>query len=177
MTLDAWEFVRRFALHIVPKGLVRIRRFGLLAHRDRGERLALCRSLLAAPAEAAGVGDTVAEPPRPSGLSSEDAPATSCAVPVPPTVQPQPASATRIGVAVLAVLISLVVSSGDISWLPSLQAVRQRGSSSRIAARVVAWAGCKRSGKRADRHQNNANAFPFWTVHETNAPPTDLAVP
>ena len=117
MTLDAWEFVRRFALHIVPKGLVRIRRFGLLAHRDRGERLALCRSLLAAPAEAAGVGDTVAEPPRPSGLSSEDAPATSCAVPVPPTVQPQPASATRIGVAVLAVLISLVVSSGDISWL------------------------------------------------------------
>ena len=67
MTLDAWEFVRRFALHIVPKGLVRIRRFGLLAHRDRGERLALCRSLLAAPAEAAGVGDTVAEPPRPVG--------------------------------------------------------------------------------------------------------------
>ena len=57
MTLDAWEFVRRFALHIVPKGLVRIRRFGLLAHRDRGERLALCRSLLAAPAAAAGVGD------------------------------------------------------------------------------------------------------------------------
>jgi hypothetical protein len=127
MTLDAWEFVRRFALHIVPKGLVRIRRFGLLAHRDRGERLALCRSLLAAPAEAAGVGDTVAEPPRPSGLSSEDAPATSCAVPVPPTVQPQPASATRIGVAVLAVLISLVVSSGDISWLPSLQAALTTG--------------------------------------------------
>src|SRR5271157_503378 len=127
MTLDAWEFVRRFALHIVPKGLVRIRRFGLLAHRDRGERLALCRSLLAAPAAAAGVGDTVAEPPRPSGLSSEDAPATSCAVPVPPTVQPQPASATRIGVAVLAVLISLVVSSGDISWLPSLQAALTTG--------------------------------------------------
>ena len=48
MTLDAVEFVRRFALHIIPKGLVRIRQYGLLAHRDRGERLALCRSLLAA---------------------------------------------------------------------------------------------------------------------------------
>ena len=132
MTLDAWEFVRRFALHIVPKGLVRIRRFGLLAHRDRGERLALCRSLLAAPAEAAWVGDTVTEPPRPSGLSSEDAPATSCAVPVPPTVQPQPASATRIGVAVLALLTSLVVSSGDISWLPSLDVIRNKGYNSRM---------------------------------------------
>ena len=48
MTLDAVEFVRRFAMHIIPKGLVRIRQYGLLAHRDRGERLALCRSLLAA---------------------------------------------------------------------------------------------------------------------------------
>ena len=38
MTLEAVEFVRRFALHIIPKGLVRIRRYGLLAHRDRGER-------------------------------------------------------------------------------------------------------------------------------------------
>ena len=127
MTLDAWEFVRRFALHIVPKGLVRIRRFGLLAHRDRGERLALCRSLLAATAESARVGETATEPPRPSGVSSEDAPATSCAVPVPTTVQPQPASATRIGVAVLAVLISLVVSSGDISSLRSLQAALTTG--------------------------------------------------
>jgi Putative transposase len=47
MTLEAVEFVCRFALHIIPKGLVRIRQYGLLAHRDRGERLALCRSLLA----------------------------------------------------------------------------------------------------------------------------------
>ena len=54
MTLEAVEFVRRFALHIIPKGLVRIRRYGLLAHRDRGERLALCRSLLAA-----GAGPTI----------------------------------------------------------------------------------------------------------------------
>ena len=49
MTLEAVEFVRRFPLHILPKGLVRIRHYGLLAHRDRGERLALCRSLLTTP--------------------------------------------------------------------------------------------------------------------------------
>ena len=60
MTLEAVEFVRRFALHIIPKGLVRIRQYGLLAHRDRGERLALCRSLLAAG------GRTVTGPSRPS---------------------------------------------------------------------------------------------------------------
>jgi hypothetical protein len=38
MTLEAVEFVRRFALHLLPKGLVRIRQYGLLAHRDRGQR-------------------------------------------------------------------------------------------------------------------------------------------
>ena len=66
MTLDAWEFVRRFALHIVPKGLVRIRRFGLLAHRDRGERLAFCRPCWPLRRKRRG-SDTVAEPPRPAG--------------------------------------------------------------------------------------------------------------
>lgn len=48
LTLAAAEFVRRFALHIVPKGFVRVRHYGLLAHRDRGVRLAKCRALLAA---------------------------------------------------------------------------------------------------------------------------------
>ena len=48
LTLQAVEFLRRFALHIVPKGFVRVRHYGLLAHRDRGVRLAKCRALLAA---------------------------------------------------------------------------------------------------------------------------------
>jgi len=48
LTLEALEFVRRFAMHIVPKGFVRVRHYGLLAHRDRGVRLAKCRALLAA---------------------------------------------------------------------------------------------------------------------------------
>ena len=50
MTLAAVEFLRRFALHIVPGGFVRLRHYGLLTHRERGVRLAKCRELLAAAA-------------------------------------------------------------------------------------------------------------------------------
>jgi hypothetical protein len=46
MTLTATELVRRFALHVLPKGFVRVRQCGILAHRGRRERLALCRRLL-----------------------------------------------------------------------------------------------------------------------------------
>ncbi len=48
MTLDAVEFIRRFLLHILPAGFVRIRQFGFLANRARRKKLALCRSLLSA---------------------------------------------------------------------------------------------------------------------------------
>jgi Putative transposase len=48
MTLEATEFIRRFLLHILPGGFVRIRQFGFLANRARGKRLALCRALLGA---------------------------------------------------------------------------------------------------------------------------------
>jgi hypothetical protein len=47
MDLDAEEFLRRFLLHIVPDGFVRIRHFGLLANRHRAAKLAQCRALLA----------------------------------------------------------------------------------------------------------------------------------
>ena len=50
MTLEAAEFIRRFLLHILPSGFVRIRQFGFLANRARGKKLALCRVLLNAPA-------------------------------------------------------------------------------------------------------------------------------
>ena len=49
MELDAGEFLRRFLLHIVPDGFVRIRHFGLLANRRRATALAQCRALLAQP--------------------------------------------------------------------------------------------------------------------------------
>jgi hypothetical protein len=49
MTLDGSEFLRRFLLHAVPRGFMRIRHFGLLANRVRGRNLEICRRLLATP--------------------------------------------------------------------------------------------------------------------------------
>jgi len=46
MTLDAVEFIRRFLLHILPSGFVKIRHFGFLANRNRSSALALCRQHL-----------------------------------------------------------------------------------------------------------------------------------
>jgi hypothetical protein len=50
MTLQAVEFIRRYLLHILPPGFVKIRHFGFLANRNRREALLLCRSLLSMPA-------------------------------------------------------------------------------------------------------------------------------
>jgi len=50
MTLPAEEFIRRFLQHTVPDGFHRIRHIGFLANSHRGEKLALCRKLLAVPA-------------------------------------------------------------------------------------------------------------------------------
>jgi predicted RNA-binding Zn-ribbon protein involved in translation (DUF1610 family) len=47
MTLSATEFLRRFFLHVLPKGFVRIRHFGFLSNRFRTSQLPLCRQLLA----------------------------------------------------------------------------------------------------------------------------------
>ena len=46
MTLLGTEFLRRFFLHVLPKGFVRIRHFGFLANPCRASQLPLCRRLL-----------------------------------------------------------------------------------------------------------------------------------
>jgi hypothetical protein len=46
LTLPAEEFLRRFLQHVVPKGFVRVRHYGLLANGQRESTLALCRRLL-----------------------------------------------------------------------------------------------------------------------------------
>lgn len=46
MTLTAEEFLRRFLLHALPRGFVRIRSFGFLANRRRAALLPLCQKLL-----------------------------------------------------------------------------------------------------------------------------------
>jgi len=49
LVLQAAELLRRFLLHVLPKGLMRVRHYGLLANRCRVQRLAQIRKLLAAP--------------------------------------------------------------------------------------------------------------------------------
>jgi hypothetical protein len=48
LTLSLDEFLRRFLLHLLPKGFVRIRNFGFLANRKRATTLPLCFQLLGA---------------------------------------------------------------------------------------------------------------------------------
>jgi hypothetical protein len=63
LRLPAAEFLRRFLLHVVPRGFVRVRHYGLLANRHRAARLARCRALLDVPAppEKPAVAPSVAE--------------------------------------------------------------------------------------------------------------------
>lgn len=65
MTLKTDEFIRRFLLHVLPRGFQRIRQFGLLANRQRRHKLALCRQLLGAAA-----GPTVFHQPLPRDYQS-----------------------------------------------------------------------------------------------------------
>jgi hypothetical protein len=52
LELPVREFIRRFLLHVLPKGFVRIRHYGLLANRSRRQRIASCRERLVAQAPA-----------------------------------------------------------------------------------------------------------------------------
>jgi hypothetical protein len=51
MTLDADEFIRRFLLHVLPHGFMRLRHYGFLANRHKARTLRQCRTLLGQPAE------------------------------------------------------------------------------------------------------------------------------
>jgi Putative transposase len=66
MTLSAEEFLRRFVQHVLPKGFVKIRHYGLLANRQRQDRLAVCRRLLLAAGVAATVSSDDAPPIEPA---------------------------------------------------------------------------------------------------------------
>ena len=52
MVLDAAEFIRRYLLHVLPKGFMRIRHYGLLANRCRRKNLEHIRRALEIAAEA-----------------------------------------------------------------------------------------------------------------------------
>lgn len=53
MALDPQEFIRRFLMHVLPSGFMRIRHYGLLANRAKGKKLAATRAALGQPPPAA----------------------------------------------------------------------------------------------------------------------------
>ena len=60
MTLATAEFIRRFLLHVLPKGLHRIRHYGLLASSAKAEMVAKARELLSVPPTEPDAGQDVA---------------------------------------------------------------------------------------------------------------------
>ena len=67
MTLAADEFIRRFLIHVLPKGFHRIRHYGLLANGNRAANIAHARELLAMPLKEPETAKA-AEPGEPSVL-------------------------------------------------------------------------------------------------------------
>ena len=68
MTLATGEFIRRFLIHVLPRGFHRIRNYGLLASGTRADNIARARHLLDVPAaqpEAGATNDAEANEPKP----------------------------------------------------------------------------------------------------------------
>jgi hypothetical protein len=51
MKIDVFEFIRRFLLHVLPEGFMRIRHYGILANRCKSKDIRRCRKLLGLPPE------------------------------------------------------------------------------------------------------------------------------
>jgi hypothetical protein len=74
MTLPAVQFLRRFLLHVLPKGFVRLRYYGLLANRGRKDNIALCRQLLSEKRPTDPTDAIIPEPSPSTPTASESAP-------------------------------------------------------------------------------------------------------
>jgi Putative transposase/Transposase zinc-binding domain len=72
MTLSAVEFIRRFLLHVLPGGFMKIRHYGFLANRARTTKRELCRRLLDLPTALI----TAPVDPHVEGEAARDADAT-----------------------------------------------------------------------------------------------------
>ena len=75
MTLGTHEFIRRFLIHVLPKGFHRIRHYGLLASGARDKNIAQARQLLEVAAS------TAADPE--DEAAAEDAAQATLATPCP----------------------------------------------------------------------------------------------
>lgn len=67
MQLEVCEFIRRFLLHVLPKGFVRIRRYGLLANKVRETKLSTARCRIAE-----ALGEALSSPPGPSAADDPE---------------------------------------------------------------------------------------------------------
>jgi len=63
MTLETGEFIRRFLIHVLPKGFHRIRHYGLFANTVRNDNLAKARELLDADHDSTRIKDEAADQP------------------------------------------------------------------------------------------------------------------
>jgi hypothetical protein len=77
MTLAATEFIRRFLLHVLPRGFMKIRHYGFMANRERTAKRELCRRLLNMP-------------PAPAAPPDDGSPSESTESPEAETLRPCP---------------------------------------------------------------------------------------
>jgi hypothetical protein len=74
MTLAPHEFIRRFLMHVLPKGFHRIRHYGLFANANRAANIARARELL-------GVAPPVIEPEQEKAAASNEPRMLACPCP------------------------------------------------------------------------------------------------
>ena len=133
MTLPAVELLRRFALHILPHRFVRIRHYGLLTNRDRDQRLAKCRALLAQRTSASAAGS--AEPVAMAGM-----------VPAAPSATALAPMSAMPAMCALAVPLAAAVSAASLApilllaALASPAAAKPAPAATRAPAEVIAVA-------------------------------------
>jgi hypothetical protein len=78
MTLAPHEFIRRFLLHVLPKGFHRIRHYGLLANGGRTENIGKARALLGVSFAAEDDGAETAQNAEPDGSRVLPRPCPCC---------------------------------------------------------------------------------------------------
>jgi Putative transposase len=75
MRLHPHEFIRRFLLHVLPKGFHRIRHYGLFANANRAENVATARAFL-------DVAPPAADPQPQSNIASDTPRVAPCPCPL-----------------------------------------------------------------------------------------------
>jgi Putative transposase len=76
MRLHPHEFIRRFLIHVLPKGFHRIRHYGLFANANRAENIATARALL-------NVAPPAADPQQPPDIATDTPRVLPCPCPCP----------------------------------------------------------------------------------------------